>query len=47
MLMVLLAAALPAGCVAFPRGESWPKYESRLADGAQGAKPGAVTAALD
>ena len=47
MLMVLLAAALPAGCVAFPRGEYWPKYESRLADGAQGAKPGAVTAALD
>jgi len=32
-LALLLAAILPIGCVVFPRGAYWPKYESRLAEG--------------
>ncbi|GAG42211.1 unnamed protein product, partial [marine sediment metagenome] len=27
LLLILLVAALPLGCVAFPRGAYWPDYE--------------------
>jgi len=34
LLVLLLAAATAAGCAAFPHGSYWPRYESRLAEGA-------------
>jgi len=45
-LVILLAAALHPGCVAFPRGAYWPAYESRLAEGAHRdeANPAEVSA---
>jgi len=45
LLVALAAAALSAGCVVFPHGAYWPRYESRLAEDApsgQGRSAGAA-----